>query len=92
MASTLNYRGFHWDEIKHYYYPTGLSEKLNEERILRKLQIQSVSSSLSNTKPEQNNSKNNPMMEKAFLSILPTIIDNPSKLEELVKITEKFKK
>lgn len=92
MANTLKYKNIHWDEIKHYYYPVGLSERITEEATLRKLQIQSASSSINNAKQGQNTSKNDQLMEKAFLTILPELIEDPSKIEQLAKISEKLKR
>ena len=92
MANSLKLHDIHWDEIKHYYYPIGLSERLTEETTLRKLQIKSVSSSINNAKSEQNDSQNNKMLEKAFLSILPSLIEDPSKIEQLAKVSKKLNK
>lgn len=92
MARSLKLEDIHWDEIKHYYYPTGLAESLTEEATLRKLQIQSVSNSLSTSTERKNISQNNQLMEKVFLSVLPELIKDPSKIEQLATMSEKLNK
>ena len=54
MAKALNLKNIHWDDIKQSYCPTGLSEKIREETMLRKMQLQSVVNSLENQKNQQN--------------------------------------
>ncbi len=39
MAEDIGYKKIKWDEIKHYYYPIGLSSKKQDETTLRKVQI-----------------------------------------------------
>lgn len=39
MAEDLGYKDIKWDNIKNSYFPNGLSEQLNDEKLLRKLQI-----------------------------------------------------
>lgn len=39
IAEDIGYKNIHWDDIKQYYYPVGLSAKHKEEEKLRKIQI-----------------------------------------------------
>ena len=39
MAGDIGYKDIHWDDIKGYYYPVGLSERKRDEAVLRKVQI-----------------------------------------------------
>jgi len=39
MADDIGYKKIRWDDIKHYYFPVALSNKMNEEAVLRKVQI-----------------------------------------------------
>ncbi len=44
----------HWDEIKCYYYPQGLSDKIQDENILRKIQIQSAIDTIDRNQQQKN--------------------------------------
>lgn len=39
IAEDIGYKNIHWDDIKQYYYPVGLSTKKQDEEVLRKAQI-----------------------------------------------------
>ena len=75
MAKALNLKNIHWDDIKQAYCPNGLFERLREEELLRKMQIQ--------TAQEQVN-------QQILLQILPELIKNPDGLKTLMEFGEKF--
>ena len=49
MACDIGYRKISWDEIKHYYYPVGLSSKKQDETTLRRVQISAAFAQLNLT-------------------------------------------
>lgn len=49
MAEDIGYKSIKWDEIKHYYYPVGLSSKKQDETMLRKVQISAAIAQLNST-------------------------------------------
>lgn len=92
MAVALKLKNIHWDDIKHSYYPNGLSEKIVEESTLRKLQIESTSVLLNSTRQQQNTPFKNQFTEQAVLQILPELIKNPDSIKTLIELGEKYKK
>lgn len=46
IAEDIGYKGVEWDDIKHYYNPVGLYNKINEEIILRQLQIKAATAQI----------------------------------------------
>ncbi len=90
MAKVLKLDNIHWDEIKHYYYPIGLSEKLTEEASLRKLQIKNVASNLNSSSKAQNAAGNH-FAEQLVLQILPDLLEHPEKADALVELSKRIK-
>ena len=40
ISKTVGLKSIRWDDIKHYYYPTGLARQIDEEATLRYQQIE----------------------------------------------------
>ena len=89
MAKALKLKNIHWDEIKHSYYPTGLSQKISEEATLRKMQIQSAAVALNNEQ-QQNTPAKNQFAEQLAVQLLPELIKNPESLKGLLNLAEQF--
>lgn len=86
MAKALNLKNIHWDDIKQAYCPNGLFERLREEELLRKMQIQTAANALEVQKEQQNT----PAQEQVNQQILPELIKNPDGLKTLMEFGEKF--
>ena len=71
MSKSLGLKDIHWDDIKQSYYPSGLSERIMEESLLRKMQIQSVSTELTQEQAPQNTPSNNQFNEQMVAQLLP---------------------
>ena len=89
ISKVLNLKDIHWDEIKRYYYPKGLSEKIQDETVLRKLQIQSSINTIEQNKKQQN-APNDQFAQQAVLQMLPTLLQNPDSMKTLIELGEKF--
>ena len=85
MSKALGLKDIHWDDIKQSYYPTGLSEKIMEESLLRKMQIQSASTELAQEKAPQNTPANNQFSEQMVAQLLPALLQNPESLKMLIE-------
>lgn len=48
IGKACGYKKLKWDEIKDYYYPTGLSDEINENERLRKANLQRAERDLNN--------------------------------------------
>ena len=86
MGKVLGLKDIHWDDIKRDYYPTGLSEKLDGERLLRQLQLQKAM--------EKNTGFNQqeitPDVQIAVLNMITELSKNPENLKTVLNFAEKF--
>ncbi len=90
IAKALNLKNIHWDDIKQAYCPNGLSEKIHEEEMLRKMQLQSVANSLETQKDQQNTSTQEQANQQLLAQILPELIKNPESMKTLIELGTKF--
>ena len=88
MAEDIGYKEIKWENIKQYYYPVGLSNRLKDEAVLRKVQIDAglaqIKREKEHTEVTQIDPKtdfNNQMLLKAF--------ENPEGFAKLVEAAEK---
>lgn len=86
MSKSLGLKDIHWDDIKQSYYPSGLSEKIMEESLLRRMQIQSVSTELTQEQAPQNTPSNNQFNEQMVAQLLPALLQNPESLKMLIEL------
>lgn len=90
MAKALNLKNIHWDDIKQAYCPNGLFERLHEEELLRKMQIQTAANALEVQKEQQNTPAQEQVNQQILLKILPELIKNPDGLKTLMEFGEKL--
>lgn len=90
MAKALNLKNIHWDDIKQAYCPNGLSEKLREEELLRKMQIQTAVNSIQKQNEQQNTPSQEQTNQQMVMQLLPELLKNPEGLKTLMEIGEKF--
>lgn len=90
MAKALNLKNIHWDDIKQAYCPNGLFERLREEELLRKMQIQTAANAMEVQKEQQNTPAQEQVNHQILLQILPELIKNPDGLKTLMEFGEKF--
>ena len=86
MSKALGLKGIHWDDIKQSYYPAGLSDRITEESILRKMQIQSASAALSQEQAPQNTPASNQFNVQMIAQLLPSLLQNPESLKMLIEL------
>ena len=91
MAENIGYKDIHWDDIKQYYYPVGLSDRKRDEAILRRVQIDAGLAQIKNEKEHESSAQvdqqtdfNNQMLLKA--------LENPDGLLKLFEVAEKAQK
>lgn len=89
ISKTLKLKNIHWDEIKHYYYPQSLSEKLQDEKILRKVQIQSSVDVIEQNK-QLKNAPDDQFAQRVVLQMLPTLLQNPESIDKLLELGKKY--
>ena len=86
MGKVLGLKDIHWDDIKRDYYPTGLSEKLDGERLLRQLQLQKAM--------EKNTGYNQQEMttdvQIAVLNLITELSKNPESLKAVLSFAESY--
>lgn len=90
MSKVLKLGEIHWDDIKRAYYPTGLSEKMQEEALLRKMQIQSAAAAIQHSAAQSNTLSSNQFAQQRFAQIFPELMGNPAFQKELLDVVEKY--
>lgn len=89
ISSVLKLKGIHWDDIKRVYYPNGLSEKLYDENVLRKSQIQSNLQILKSNESQQNTPADDQFAQMIFAQMIPELMKNPESLKLLIEMGQK---
>jgi hypothetical protein len=92
MAKALNLKNIHWDDIKQAYCPNGLSEKIREEELLRKMQLQTAANNIETQKRQQNTPTQEQSNQQLILQLLPAMIQNPEGVKTLMEFGERFGK
>lgn len=90
IAKVLKLKDIRWDDIKHSYYPVGLSEKFQEENMLRKLQLQNAVNSTKINNNMQNTPSQEQFSEQLVIQLLPELIKNPEGLKTLLELGKQF--
>ena len=91
MAENIGYKEIRWDDIKDYYFPTGLSNRKQDEAILRKAQIDVAFAQIKNTNEDKNISQTN-KKDEITNRLMFELIDNPDKMLKLMEVAEKAQK
>lgn len=92
MSISLGLKDIHWDDIKQSYYPKGLSDKIVEESMLRKMQLQATSAEIAREKEQQNTPASNQFNEQLAIQLIPSLIQNPESLKLLLELGNKTEK
>lgn len=77
MALACGYKDIRWDDLKRYYYPSGLLNRKNDDEVLKKLQIKAAEKTASDTVDQQNTPPNEQFANQMMLQLLPKLIENP---------------
>ena len=88
MAENIGYVEIHWDDIKQFYYPVGLSDKKRDETILRRVQIDSAKAQLKKQQEHTESAQVDPQTDLKNQMLLKAI-DNPESFLKLVEAAEK---
>ena len=89
MAKTLKLNNIHWDNIKQSYYPSGLSQKIQDEEVLRKIQIQNAVETAQRNKEQENIPTENQFGEQIAMQLLPELLKNPETLRMVMEFGAK---
>lgn len=88
MADDIGYKRIDWETIKQYYYPVGLSNKIRDEAMLRKVQIDvglaQIAQGQTHTDASQIDARKD-LSNKILLKAL----ENPDSIIKLLEIAEK---
>lgn len=83
IAIAIGYKNINWENIKRYYFPAGLSNKISEEAMLRKAQL-----SQANAVANQDSSGGQTSAEQFGMKVLLKALDSPDGLEKVARIAE----
>lgn len=86
IAKCLHYNNINWEVIKdRCYFPQALSSKIQEEAMLRKMQLNNVA--------HTNNSNSNtqvPSSEQIGLQIAMKMLESPDGIQKMIELADKF--
>ena len=91
MSKSLGLKDIHWDDIKQCYYPNGLAEKIQDEQMLRKVQIQNALDTARQNAEQQNTPTSNQFNEQLAMQLLPVLLKNPESLKMLMEFSKEQK-
>ena len=91
MALACGYKDIRWDDLKRYYYPSGLLNRKNDDEVLKKLQIKAAEKTASDTVDQQNTPPNEQFANQMMLQLLPKLIENPDNFRKLIELADKAK-
>lgn len=83
ISIAIGYKNIDWENIKRYYFPAGLSNKISEEAMLRKAQL-----SQANAVANQDSSSGQTSAEQFGMKVLLKALDSPDGLEKVARIAE----
>ena len=92
MALACGYKDIRWDDLKRYYYPSGLLNRKNDDEVLKKLQIKTAEKTASDAVGQQNTPQNEQFANQMMLQLLPRLIENPDSFSKQIELTDKAKK
>lgn len=87
MAVDVGFKAINWDNIKDYYFPNGLATKMQEEAILRHVQIESATLQLQQIQSHQETQASAKQDQSTQLML--AALQNPEGLAMLLDIAEK---
>lgn len=88
MQKKIGYKNIEWEDIKRSYYPIGLSERKQQEAILRKVQIDAGISQI-NKEKEHSQSAQIDAKTQRDNEMLKRIIETPSAFEKVLEVALK---
>ena len=88
IAEDIGYKNLKWDNIKQYYYPIGLSNKLQDEAILRRVQIDAGIAQLNSVQAQSSIERITPEEELKNQALLK-LLENPDNAIKLFELAEK---
>ena len=87
IAIAIGYKNVNWENIKRYYFPEGLSNKISEETMLRKAQLAQVTAVA-----KQDSSSGQTTAEQFGMQFLLKELEAPDGLEKVARIAEMTEK
>lgn len=85
MAIVLGYKKINWMEIKEFYYPKGLANKIQTEAIIGMQELENTISSNGNQKPAQLSTE-----QQLGIEILKELIQHPESADTIMNLADKF--
>ena len=89
IALACGYKDIRWNNLKRYYYPSGLSNRKNDDEVLK---IKTAEKTASDAVGQQNTPQNEQFANQMMLQLLPKLIENPDSFSKQIELTDKAKK
>lgn len=88
IAEDIGYKNIHWDDIKQYYYPIGLSNRKNDEEKLRRAQLGAALAQINKNEEQPKTGQIDGETEMNNQMLLK-VLENPEGFVKLVEAAEK---
>ena len=85
MAKVLGYKKINWVEIKDFYYPKGLANKIQTEAIVNIKELENTVTPNSSQKPTQISAE-----QQMGIEIIKEIIQHPESADTIMTLADKF--
>lgn len=90
MAEDVGYKEIKWDNIKNYYFPNGLAERIQEENVLRRSQIEAAVSQIKAANADVSKVQQTSPQKELESQVLLEVIRNPDGFAKLIDMTTKL--
>ena len=91
IALACGYKDIRWNDFKRYYYPSGLSNRKNDDEVLKSCKLRPQKTA-SDAVGQQNTPQNEQFANQMMLQLLPKLIENPDSFSKQIELTDKAKK
>ena len=88
----MDIKDIRWNDLKRYYYPSGLSNRKNDDEILKSCKLRPQKKTASDAVGQQNTPQNEQFANPMMLKLLPKLIENPDSFSKQIELTDKAKK
>ena len=88
IAEDIGYKEIRWEDIKQYYYPIGLSNRKQDEAVLRKVQIDAGLAQIKKNQAGGDTARVDPKTEIGNQMLLKAL-ENPDGFVKLIEAAEK---
>ncbi len=92
MSHACGYKNIRWDDLKRYYYPSGLSNRKIQEYTLKEMQIKVAEKTAFEASRQENTPPDEQLKKQQLFQYLLKLSEQPDNLSKLLDFIEKLEK